>query len=43
MGSAYQVHIVFLQEAGDDIWAESEGHAPVVFAPARDVFIWIGP
>ena len=43
MGSADEVHVMLLQEAGHDIGPKGEGHTTVVFAPARDVFIGIGP
>jgi len=43
MRTAYEIHVVFLQEAGNDIRSEGEGHAAVVFAPACDVLIGVGP
>lgn len=43
MCSADEVHVVFVQELGDNIRAEGEGDATVVFAPARHVFIRVGP
>lgn len=43
MSTAYQVHIVFLQEAGNDIGSEGERHAAIVFTPACDIFIWVRP
>ena len=43
MRTAYQVHIVLLQEAGHDVWAEGEGNTSIVFAPAGDVLVRIRP
>jgi hypothetical protein len=43
VGAAYKVHVVFLQEATDDIWPKGKGHAAVVFAPAGDVLVGVGP
>ena len=43
MRAAYQIHVMLLQEAGDDVRAEGEGDAAVVFAPAGDVLVGIGP
>ena len=43
MSAADQIHVVLLQEAGDDVRAEGEGHAAVVLAPAGDVFVRVGP
>ncbi len=43
MGSAYQVHVVFLQEARDDVRAKRERDATVVLRPADDVLIRVRP
>ena len=43
MSPADQVHVVFLQEPRDDIGTECEGDASVIFAPAGDVFVGVGP
>lgn len=43
MGAAYQIHVVFLKEARDDIGAEREGDTTIVLAPTCDVLIGIGP
>ena len=43
MGSAYEIHVVFLKKAGHNVGTEGEGDATIVFAPARDIFVWIGP
>ena len=43
MRSADEIHVVFLQEARDDVRAEGEGHTSIVFAPSGDVLIGIRP
>lgn len=43
MSATDEVHVVLLQEARYYVWAESEGHAAIVLAPARDVLVRIGP
>lgn len=43
VGSADQIHVVFLQEARDDVWAEGEGHATVILRPAGNILVWIRP
>lgn len=43
VGSAYQIHIVFLKEAGYHVGTERKGDTSVVFGPARDVLVWIRP
>ena len=43
MGAADEVHVVFLQEARDDVGAEGERDTTVVFAPAGDILVGIGP
>ena len=34
---------MFLQEARHHIRTESERYSPVIFTPASDIFVWIGP
>lgn len=41
--TAYQVHVVFLQEARHHVRAKGERDATVVFAPAGDVLVRIRP
>ena len=43
MGTADQVHVMLLQEAGDDIRAEGEGDATIVLAPSGDVLVRVRP
>ena len=43
MGTAYKIHIVFLEEARDDIGTECERDTTIVLAPTRNVLVWIGP
>lgn len=43
MRSADEVHVVFVQELGNNIRAEGEGDTTVIFAPARHVFIRVSP
>lgn len=43
MGAADEVHVVLLQEPRDDVGAKGERDTSVVFAPARDVLVRIGP
>lgn len=43
VGTAYEVHVMLLQESGDDVRAEGEGDTAIVFAPPSDVFVWIRP
>lgn len=43
MSTAYQVHVVFLEKSRDNIWAEGEGNTTIVFTPASDVFVGVGP
>lgn len=43
MSTAYQVHVVFLEKSRDDIWAKGEGNTTVVFTPASDVLVGVGP
>lgn len=43
MGTAYQIHVVFLKEARDDIGAKCERDTTIVLAPTCDVLIGVGP
>jgi len=43
VGPANEIEIVFLEELGDLVGAEGVGDAPVVFAPALDVGVGVGP
>lgn len=43
VGTADEVHVVFLQEPGHNVRAKSKGHTAVVFAPASDVLVRIRP
>ena len=43
MGSANQIHVVFLQEERNKVGTEGEGDTPIIFAPARDVLVGVGP
>jgi hypothetical protein len=43
VGTADEVHVVFLQEARDDIWAEREGDTAIVLGPAGDVLVGVRP
>ena len=43
MRTAYEIHVVFLQEAGNNVRPEGERDTAIVLAPACDVFIGIGP
>nr|POE77548.1 hypothetical protein CFP56_09195 [Quercus suber] len=43
MRAAYQIHVVFLQEARHDVRTEREADTPVVLRPAGDVLVGIGP
>lgn len=43
MSPANEIHIMFLQEPRNHIRAEGEGYATIVFAPAGDILVWIGP
>lgn len=38
-----EVHVVFLQEARNHVRTEGEADASVVFTPASDVFVGVGP
>lgn len=43
MGTADEVHVVFLQEAGNHVRTESEADASIIFTPTSDVFVGVGP
>lgn len=43
MGTTDEVHVVFLQEARNHIRTKGEADASIVFAPASDVFVGVGP
>jgi hypothetical protein len=43
MGTADEVHVVFLQEARHYIRTKGERDTTVVLAPPSDVLIWVGP
>lgn len=43
MGTADEVHVMFLQEAGNHVRAKGEADTSVVFAPASDVFVGVRP
>jgi hypothetical protein len=38
-----EVHVVLLKEPRDDVRSESERDAAIVFRPACDVLVWVGP
>ncbi len=38
-----QIHVVFLQEARDDVRSKGKRNTAIVLAPAGDVLVWIGP
>ena len=43
MGTTDEVHVVFLQEARDDIGTKGKGHAAVVLAPSSNVLVGVRP
>jgi len=43
MGTADEIHVVFLEEPGYDVWSESERDTAVILAPPSDILIWIRP
>ena len=43
MGTADEIHVVLLEEAGDDVRSECEGDTTVVLAPPGDVLIGVRP
>ena len=43
VGTAYQVHVMLLQESGNDVRAEGERNTTIIFTPPSDVFVRIRP
>lgn len=43
MRAAYQIHVVFLEEARYHVGAECEGDTTVVLAPTRDILVRVRP
>lgn len=43
MRTAYEIHIVLLQETRYHVWAECEADTSVVLAPPSDVLVRIRP
>lgn len=43
MRSADQIHVVLLQKARDDIGSECKRDTSIIFAPASDILVRIGP
>ena len=43
VSSSDEIHVVSVEELGDDIGAEGERDAAVVLAPALDVLVGVGP
>ena len=43
MGAADEVKVVLCQELLDHVGSKGEADAAVVFAPARDVRVWVRP
>ena len=43
MSTADEIHVMLLQEARNDVGTEGEGNTTVVFAPASNVLVGIGP
>ena len=43
MSTADEIHVVFLKEARNDSGTEGEGNTTIVFAPAGNVLVGIGP
>lgn len=43
MRTAYQVHVMLLQESRNDVRAEGEGNTAIVFTPPSDIFVRIRP
>lgn len=39
MRATDEVHVVLLEEAGDDVGTKGEGDATIVFRPSRDVLV----
>lgn len=43
MGTTNEVHVMFLQEAGNHVRTEGEADASIIFTPASDVFVGVRP
>ena len=43
VGTADEIHVVLLEEAGDDVRSECEGDTTVVLAPPGDVLVRVRP
>ena len=43
MSATYEIHVVSVEELGDDVGAERERDASIVLAPALHVLVRIGP
>lgn len=43
MRAAYQIHVVFLEEARHHVGAECERDTTVVLAPTRDILVRVRP
>jgi hypothetical protein len=43
MGAANEIHVMLLKESRYDVRTEREGYTAIVFAPAGDVLVGIGP
>ena len=43
MRSADQIHVVLLQKARDDVGSEGERNTSIIFTPASDILVWVGP
>jgi hypothetical protein len=41
--TAYEVHVMLLEEAGYNVRAEGEGDTTVILTPASDILVGIGP
>lgn len=43
MGAADEIHVMFLQEAGNNVRTKGEADTSVVFAPASDILVGVRP
>lgn len=43
VGTAYQVHVVLLQESRNDVGPECEADTTIVFTPSRDILVGVRP
>lgn len=43
VSTADEIHVVFLQEAGDNVWTKGKGDAAIILRPAGNILIRIGP